>query len=147
LGRRQSACARDADNARGGREGFGAKVTAWNRVELLKEWREHWTDLANEHLHRAGHNMHIAHRSYRDQGVELEPTSHLGKAVDEMRTRGAYTERARRLEEVRERNAEKIEAKPEIVFDNPIRRQSTFTRRDMARECFATSTTASVSET
>ena len=53
-----------------------------------------------------------------------------------MRARGDYTERARRLEEVRERNAERIEQKPEIVFDNLTRRQSTFTRRDMAREVF-----------
>src|SRR5713101_8198099 len=117
-------------------QGFGRKVTEWNRVELLKAWREHWADLANEHLHRLGHDMRIDHRSYQDQGVELEPTSHLGKAVDEMRARGAYTERARRLEEVRERNAEKIEQKPEIVFDNLTRRQSTFTHRDIAREVF-----------
>ena len=85
---------------------------------------------------RAGIDMHIDHRSYRDQGVELEPTSHLGKAVDEMRARGEYPERARRLEEVRERNAQRIEQQPEIVFDNLTRRQSTFTRRDMAREVF-----------
>src|SRR5713101_5095947 len=117
-------------------QGFGRKVTEWNRVELLKAWREHWADLANEHLHRHGHDMRIDHRSYQDQGVELEPTSHLGKAVDEMRARGAYTERARRLEEVRERNAHKIEQRPEVVFDNLTRRQSTFTRRDMAREVF-----------
>src|SRR5712692_2455471 len=117
-------------------QGFGRKVTEWNRVELLKAWREHWADLANEHLHRHGHDMRIDHRSYQDQGVELEPTSHLGKAVDEMRARGAYTERARRLEEVRERNAQRIEQKPEIVFDNLTRRQSTFTRRDIAREVF-----------
>src|SRR6266849_1344358 len=108
----------------------------WNRAELLKAWREHWADNANEHLHRHGHDMRIDHRSYRDQGVELEPTSHLGKAVDEMRARGAYTERARRLEEVRERNAQRIEEKPAIVFDNLTRRQSTFTRRDIAREVF-----------
>ncbi len=117
-------------------QGFGRKAIEWNRVELLKAWREHWADLANEHLHRLGHDMRIDHRSYQDQGVVLEPTSHLGKAVDEMRARGAYTERARRLEEVRERNAEKIEQKPEIVFDNLTRRQSTFTRRDIAREVF-----------
>jgi ATP-dependent exoDNAse (exonuclease V) alpha subunit len=66
-------------------QGFGAKVTEWNRVELLKEWSEHWADLANQRLHRAGYDMHIDHRSYRDQGAVLEPTSHLGKAVDEMR--------------------------------------------------------------
>jgi len=117
-------------------QGFGRKVTEWNRVELLKGWREHWADLANKHLHRAGYDMRVDHRSYQEQGVVLEPTSHLGKAVDEMRQRGAYTERAQRLEEVRDRNAQRIEQKPEIVFDNLTRRQVTFTRRDMAREVF-----------
>ena len=81
-------------------------------------------------------DVHLDHRSFKDQGIELEPTSHLGKEADEMRGRGAYTERARRLEEVRERNAQRIEQKPEIVFDNLTRRQSTFTRRDIAREVF-----------
>ena len=117
-------------------QGFGYKATAWDKVALLKEWRKHWADLANQHLLRAGYDMHIDHRSYQDQGVVLEPTSHLGKAVDEMRARGEYAERAQRLEEVRARNAAKLEAKPEIVFDNLTRRQSTFTRRDMAREVF-----------
>ncbi len=35
-------------------DGFGAKVTAWNKVSLLREWRESWADLANEHLFRQG---------------------------------------------------------------------------------------------
>ena len=117
-------------------EGFGQKVRQWNQVGRLRDWREHWADLANQHLIQAGYDVHVDHRSFKDQGIELEPTSHLGKAVDEMRERGAYTERARQLEEVRERNAHRIEEKPEIVFDNLTRRQSTFTRRDMAREVF-----------
>src|SRR5215469_18245019 len=71
-----------------------------------------------------------------DQGVGLEPTSHLGRAVDEMRARGEQPERFRQLEQVRERNARIIEQRPEIVFDNLTRRQSTFTRRDIAREVF-----------
>lgn len=116
--------------------GFGRKVTEWNKVSLLREWRERWADLANEHLLRAGHDAHIDHRSYREQGVELEPTSHLGKAVEEMEARGAYAERARQLEEVRERNARRIERRPEIVFENLTRQQSTFRRMDLAREIF-----------
>ena len=83
-------------------DGFGRKVTDWNKVALLREWRERWADLANEHLLRAGHDVRIDHRSYREQGVALEPTSHLGKAVEEMAVRGEYAERARQLEEVRE---------------------------------------------
>jgi Ti-type conjugative transfer relaxase TraA len=119
-------------------DGFGLKTTEWNRRELLGEWREHWADLANEHLLRAGLDIRIDHRSYKDQdqGVGLEPTSHLGRAVDEMRARGEQPERFRQLEQVRERNARMIEQRPEIVFDNLTRRQSTFTRRDTAREVF-----------
>ncbi|MBF6571391.1 MAG: MobA/MobL family protein [Candidatus Binataceae bacterium] len=103
---------------------------------MLKEWREHWADLANEHLLRAGHDVRIDHRSYKEQGVELEPTSHLGKAVEEMAARGEYAERARQLEEVRERNARRIERRPEIVFENLTRQRSTFARNDLACEVF-----------
>jgi Ti-type conjugative transfer relaxase TraA len=117
-------------------DGFGLKATEWNRRELLEEWRERWADLANQHLLRAGLDIRMDHRSYRDQGIELEPTSHLGRAVDEIRARGEQPERFRALEEVRERNARKIEQRPEIVFDGLTRRQSTFTQRDIARQVF-----------
>jgi Ti-type conjugative transfer relaxase TraA len=117
-------------------DGFGRKMREWNQVGLLREWREHWADRVNGRLHELGIDLRIDHRSYRDQGIELEPTSHLGRAVDEMRARGEYAERARQLEEVRERNARKIEQDPGLVFENITRRQSTFTRYDLQREVF-----------
>lgn len=117
-------------------DGFGRKVREWNQVALLREWRQHWAERANERLHELGLDLRIDHRSYREQGIELEPTSHLGRAVDEMRARGEYSERARQLEEVRERNAQKIEQRPELVLEQLTRRQSTFTRNDIAREIF-----------
>jgi Ti-type conjugative transfer relaxase TraA len=117
-------------------DGFGRKVREWNQLGLLREWREHWADLANQRLLAAGLDIRIDHRSNREQGIELEPTSHLGRAVDEMRARGEYAERFRQLEAVCERNARMIEQKPEIVLENLTRRQSTFTRRDIAREVF-----------
>ena len=87
-------------------DGFGLKVTGWNRRELLGEWLEYRADLANEHLLRSGFDIRIDHRSYKDQGVGLEPTSHLGRAVDEMRARGEQPGRFRQLEQVRQRNAD-----------------------------------------
>ena len=117
-------------------DGFGRKVSEWNRVGLLREWRQHWADHANQRLHELGLDIRIDHRSYREQGIELEPTSHLGRAVDEMRQRGEYAERARQLEEVRERNARRIEQRPELVLEHLTHRQSTFTRDDIAREIF-----------
>lgn len=117
-------------------EGFGRKVREWNAVELLREWRQHWAERANERLHELGFDLRIDHRSYREQGIELEPTRHLGRAVDEMRGRGEYAERALELEQVRERNALRIEQQPELVLEQLTRRQSTFTRNDIAREIF-----------
>jgi ATP-dependent exoDNAse (exonuclease V) alpha subunit len=52
------------------RDGFGLKVTEWNRRELLGEWREHWADLANEHLLRSGLDIRIDHRSYKDEASD-----------------------------------------------------------------------------
>jgi Ti-type conjugative transfer relaxase TraA len=116
-------------------DGFGLKEREWRRRgQLVTQWREHWADSANEHLLRAGLDIRIDHRSYREQGIELEPTFRLSRAVFEVRRRGERSQGSRRLEELRERNAERIEQRPEIVFDKLTRRQSTFTRRDLARE-------------
>jgi Ti-type conjugative transfer relaxase TraA len=116
-------------------DGFALKEHEWRRRrQLVIQWREHWADAANEHLLRAGLDTRIDHRSYRDQGIELEPTSYLGRAVSDRRARGELTDRSRRLEEVRERNVRKIEQRPEIIFDKLTRQQSTFTRGNLARE-------------
>jgi Ti-type conjugative transfer relaxase TraA len=116
-------------------EGFGLKEREWRRRgQLVTQWREHWADAANEHLLRAGLDVRIDHRSYREQGIELEPLRHLGRAVSDMQARGKGPHRFRQQEEIRKRNALKIEQRPEIVFDNLTRRQSTFARRDLAKE-------------
>jgi Ti-type conjugative transfer relaxase TraA len=118
-----------------GPDGFGLKENEWKRWrQLLIRWREHWADAANEHLLRAGLEIRIDHRSFRDQGLEFEPISYLARAVYEVRRHGERPAGARRREEARERNARKIEHRPEIVFDKLTRWQSTFTRHDIARE-------------
>ena len=115
--------------------GFVLKENEWRRRgQLVTQWREHWADAANEHLLRAGLDIRIDHRSYREQGIELEPTICLRRAVNELRRRGERPQGARRLEELRERNTRKIEQRPEIVFDKLTRQQSTFARHELARE-------------
>jgi Ti-type conjugative transfer relaxase TraA len=115
--------------------GFGLKEREWRRRgQLVTQWREHWADAANEHLLRAGLDIRIDHRSYREQGIGLEPQVHLGRAVSEMQARGKRPDRFRQQQEIQERNVRRIEQRPEVVFDNLTRRQSTFTRRDLARE-------------
>jgi Ti-type conjugative transfer relaxase TraA len=114
---------------------FGLKENEWKRRgQLVTQWREHWADAANEHLLRAGLDIRIDHRSYREQGIGLEPQVHLGRAVSEMQARGKRPDRFRQQQEIQERNVRRIEQRPEVVFDHLTCRQSTFTRRDLARE-------------
>ena len=59
-------------------DGFGAKNRAWNSKELLNEWRGDWAHAQNLALALAGSRSQVDHRSYRERGLGLTPTKHLG---------------------------------------------------------------------
>lgn len=82
---------------------FGEKVRDWNSKALIREWRKNWADCANHHLSKAGLDIRIDHRSYKEQGIELEPQPKLGKSVSEMSKRGQYVDRFQEMREVQER--------------------------------------------
>ncbi len=85
-------------------EGFGAKNREWNRPEQLEHWREQWADHTNRALERAGREERIDHRSLRAQGIEREPTRHLGPAAAAMERKHLDPDRGRVVREVREYN-------------------------------------------
>jgi ATP-dependent exoDNAse (exonuclease V) alpha subunit len=60
--------------------------------------RERWELAANEHLLAHGIEARIDARSLADQGIEREPTTHLGPAVSGMERRGIATEVGKRIE-------------------------------------------------
>jgi MobA/MobL family len=92
--------------------GFAAKKDpTMNSREQLGEWREQWANLANRHLERHGHAERIDHRSLKAQGLDQEPTVHLGYAAKEMDARGAQSDRADELRAVKSRNAIRGEVK------------------------------------
>jgi hypothetical protein len=64
----------------------------------VKAIRERWAELANERLREHGHEVRIDHRSLQAQGIEREPTTHLGPAVASMERRGIETEVGKRIE-------------------------------------------------
>ena len=66
--------------------------------EEIAEIRGLWAGLTNEKLQSLGHEIRIDHRSLEAQGIEREPTVHLGPAVSGMERRGIETEVGRRLE-------------------------------------------------
>ena len=90
--------------------GLGAKTSIeWSETDRAKrglcsgkeeiaEIRGRWAVLTNEKLQELGHEARVDHRSLEAQGIELEPTVHLGPAVHGMQRRGMATEVGERIE-------------------------------------------------
>ena len=68
-----------------GADGLGAKLDtekAWRkRCDDLEAVRAKWADLTNERLRKNGLAARVDHRSLETQGIDREPTKHLGPAA------------------------------------------------------------------
>lgn len=74
-------------------DGFGAKNRAWNHKAQLEHWRESWADYQNRALEKYGFEARVDHRSLEDQGIDREPTTHLGPGAQAMEDQGIKTDR------------------------------------------------------
>jgi Ti-type conjugative transfer relaxase TraA len=112
---------------------FGKKVVAWNDRALLGEWRERWAELANARLLELGHDIRIDHRSYVDQGIDLEPQHKIGPAGVRREDRKQDAERVAEHRDIARRNGDKLRDEPEIALRALTQQHSTFTRQELAR--------------
>jgi MobA/MobL family len=79
-----------------GPEGFGEKQRDWNSREQITKWRDAWERIQNRYLERYGHDSRVDQRSLDAQGVEREPTTHLGPQAHAMeKEKGVETERGK----------------------------------------------------
>jgi len=89
-------------------EGFASKKTReWNKPELLADWRESWADHQNELFQELGMEQRVDHRSYADQGIDREPTQHLGTVANDMEKNGKGSRIGDENRARQERNAER----------------------------------------
>lgn len=88
-------------------DGFGEKMRELNGREQLKEWREKWEHIANRYLEKFGHEARIDSRSLEAQGIDREPTSHVGPTATDFEREGVKTARGDINREVQERNRER----------------------------------------
>ncbi len=109
-------------------EGFGPKVRAWNRTDLLVDWRAHWGELCNERLAELGFDMKIDPGTLESQGINLEP-HHYRNGIIDKRTGERFAEYI----EVAKRNGERLLDDPNIALKAISAQQSTFSRHDIAR--------------
>ena len=64
---------------------------SWNARDKLQEWRKEWELHQNEALAKSGSRERVDSRSYEAQGVDREPTKHLGPSAHQMEKRGQET--------------------------------------------------------
>lgn len=101
--------------------------------------RDGWFERLNHHLALGGFDIRIDGRSYEKQGIDLEPTIHLGvgaKAIErkaEQRGVRPELERIELNEQRRSENTRRILRNPAIVLDLITREKSVFDERDVAK--------------
>nr|WP_153464047.1 Ti-type conjugative transfer relaxase TraA [Agrobacterium tumefaciens] len=101
--------------------------------------RDGWFERLNDHLALGGIDLKIDGRSYEKQGIELEPTIHLGvgtKAIERKAEDQGVRPELERLElneQRRSENTRRILNNPAIVLDLITREKSVFDERDVAK--------------
>ncbi len=92
-------------------DGFAAdkkerKLKSPDRKAELEAIREKWERIANRHLERHGHEARIDRRSLKDQGIDREPTEHLGPYATQLERDGEESERGNTNRDIEARNKE-----------------------------------------
>jgi hypothetical protein len=70
----------------------------------LERWRESWEVTGNRFLKRFGHEPTLDRRSLEAQGIDREPTIHLGQRANQMEREGIHTDRGEELHNIHQKN-------------------------------------------
>ncbi|PSS59978.1 Ti-type conjugative transfer relaxase TraA [Ensifer sp. NM-2] len=119
------------------------KLWAGN-IDDFNAFRDGWFACQNQHLAMAGLDIRVDGRSFEKQGIDVEPTIHIGvgataidRKAEQAKTQSSAgspkLERIELQEERRSENARRIQRRPEIVLDLITREKSVFDERDVAK--------------
>lgn len=123
-----------APNAKGDQRNFHAHILTTTRkfddLELTEKTRildspktsgleiaavrQHWAEMVNKALERAGHEARIDHRSLSAQGSSLEPTVHLGPSAAAIERKGQNSRRGAVNKAIQERNGSREELEKDL---------------------------------
>lgn len=81
-------------------------VELWSSVEFLQLIRKEVADHINDALAELGIDERVDHRSFAEQGIDREPTIHIGVAATAMERRGIATDRGDINREIEDKNEE-----------------------------------------
>lgn len=77
----------------------------------VTRWRERWAEMTNGALARAGRTERVDHRTLAAQGIDREPTTHLGPAATAIERRGQTSQKTLNQTERKAEQAAKRRAK------------------------------------
>lgn len=93
-----------------GEDGFSRNKTQtrfMNSRKYLIELREAWAVLQNREFERNGLDIRVSHESLRVQGIDREPTIHIGAAAIALELKGEQTWQGDKYRGIKERNRER----------------------------------------
>jgi len=82
------------------------------------KWRENWAVTVNRTFERLGIDERISHLSLKEQGIDRDPTVHMGHKAWNLEKKGIKTEIGEKNRAIMTRNkARETEATPEVTAD------------------------------
>ncbi|AIL13878.1 hypothetical protein IM40_11045 (plasmid) [Candidatus Paracaedimonas acanthamoebae] len=102
--------------------------------EKLVEMRKQMADICNQYAQEKGYDYHLDHRSYKDQGIKLIATKHLGPNARHRLQE--LSQNVQDNEEIRQKNIEILLNHPEEIIKVVASQKAVFTQVDLAKEIF-----------
>ena len=93
-----------------------ADSTDWNSRENAKMWRKDLADTINATNEQLGIALHWEHRSFKEQGIDREPTIHIGAVANALERKGIQTERSNINREIIKHNILLEQAKEMLML-------------------------------
>jgi len=123
-------------------QGFGAKTRELDEIGgenprgklEVNNIRQTWEEHANKSLERSGKDERIDSRSLKDQGVDREPTVHIGPSGNALDRRDEFSERAELNKQIRESNKERSQALRELKQLHKEKRELSNELSDLYKE-------------
>jgi MobA/MobL family protein len=100
----------------------------------LKNTREAWGNEVNTALEKNGFDARIDHRSYKDQGLKILPTSHEGWNARYLKGKGEISRIVSDNEDIKEINKEIIKNYPEEILKSLASKRIVFSEEYLVNE-------------
>ena len=101
---------------RAGAEGFiGNKIEELGKKDFLNKLRASWAEHVNQKFAQLGRKERITHKSYKELGIDIKTTKHIGSAGSHLKSKGHITHAEEANIETRYQNLLKFLNTP-IVF-------------------------------